>query len=73
MGERFRDWPAEALVTVVARQPYVAKGNNARVVCGGGLVREGSVEGGVYRTGTCSVSCVFGKLLHYFGAYVLLK
>lgn len=31
----------------MARRPYIAKENNARVVCGGGLVREASVGGRV--------------------------
>ena len=43
MGERFRGRPAEALVSAVARRAYIANVNNARVVCGGVLVRQASV------------------------------
>lgn len=58
MGGRFRGRPGVALVSAVARRPYFANGNNARVVCGGALVREASDGGRVCRIGTCSTSCV---------------
>jgi len=52
VGERFCDRPAEALVSVVARRPYFANENNAKVVCSGALVREASVGGRLCRNGT---------------------
>jgi hypothetical protein len=57
-GARFRSRPGVALVSAVARRTYFASGNNTRVVCGGGLVRESSHGGRVCRIGTCSTSCV---------------